>query len=508
MTGLAVAALTLLVYLLAPSGGFLAWDDRANLLAHDAWRGLGWTNVKWMLTTHHQGPWQPLSWLSWAADHALWGLDAQAFRRTNIVLHALAAGLLTECARLLLKPAGRSAALGAAAAGLFFALHPLRVESVVWITERRDVLSGALYAGALLAFLRGRRGLSLALFAAALTSKATAVGLAWAVLALATDRRRAAPYFALALAAGWLNLGGFQTGDLRAVTLGWGERLVVAAHALSFYLAKTLAPFGLSPYYPLPSPAYPLWPWAAAGVALSVGALWSPLYRHWLVYALTLAPVSGLLQNGAQAAADRYSYLATLPFALLAGVGVSRLRPRAAVAALAAGAVFLAGLTLKQAAYWRDDVALWTRAAALAPDAYLPRSNLALALDAAGDLAGAAAQYREAIRLEPRDVEARVNLGVIRAKAGDVSGAQVLYREALGLRPGHPHAAVNLAVLLASAGRRGEAIAVLRGAPPAFAPARFNLGLLLLQSGRKDEGLAHLREALRLDPALAARLRR
>lgn len=474
MIGLGVALLSFIVFSLAPSGDFLAWDDRANLLSHEAWRGLGWENLRWMLTTRHQGPWQPLSWLSWALDHALWGLDPAAFRRTNVLLHSVAAGLFAECARALIRD-GRSAALGAALAGLLFALHPLRVESVLWITERRDVLSGAFFAGALLAYLRGGRPLSLALFACALLSKATAVGLAWIVLLLERDKRRAWPYFALALGAGLMNLAGFASGDIRAVSLGWGERLVVALHSLAFYAAKWLAPIALSPYYPLPASPWSLWPWAASGAALSAAALLSCWRWHWAVYALTLAPVSGLLQNGAQAAADRYSYLATLPFALLAGSLAARLPSRSALAALLAAVPLLSALTLSYARHWRGDVSLWARAVPLAPDAYLPRSNYALALHAAGDKAAAAAQYEAAIRLEPRDVESRVNLAAIKAELGERKAAESLYREALALRPAH-------------------------------APAHFNLAFLLRAEGRKKEGLAHLREALRLEPALASRL--
>ncbi len=453
MTGLAVAALTFAVFSLASSGGFLGWDDKANLLAHDAWRGFSPAHLKWMLTTHHYGPWQPLSWFSWAVDHALWGLDPQAFRRTNILLHAVAAGLFTECARLLL-PSKKGFAWGAAMAGVFFALHPLRVESVVWITERRDVLSGAFFAGALLAFLKERRAWSLALFAGALLSKGTAVGLAWIVLALEKDKKKAWPYFVMALAAGLMNLSAFGS-EVHAVTLTAAQRAVVVLNSLSFYVVKTALPYGLSPYYPL---SYSLSPYVL--VLLAVPLFW----RHAAVYALILLPVSGLFQNGAQAYADRYSYLATLPFALLAG----RCATPARCVVLAA---VLSGLSVFQARYWRDDVWLWSRAFSLATDSYLPTSNLALALDAAGDHAGAEAMYRHAIELEPRDVEARVNLGVILGKKGDVKEAEALYREALKLRPEQ-------------------------------ASAHFNLAFLLRSTKRKDEGLKHLKEALRLDPGL------
>lgn len=453
MTALAVAALAAFVFLLAPSGPFLGWDDGAFLLSHDRWRGLSPESLKWMLTTHHHGPWMPLSWLSWSLDELLWGLDPHAFRRTNILLHALAAFLFTECARKLLKKEWP-----AALAGILFALHPLRVESVLWVSERRDVLSGAFFAGALLAYLRGSRPWSLALFAGALLSKGTAVGLAWVILFLEKDKKRAWPYFALALGAGLMNLAGVGKG-LNAVDATLAQRVVLTVNSLSFYLAKSLLPFDLSPYYPL---SYSWSPWLSA-LPLAYWLRW-----HFVLYALMLLPVAGLFQAGAQSYADRYSYLATLPLALYAARWA---RPWV----VGAVAVLLSGLTLSYAQVWRDDVSLWSRAVSLHPQAYLPRSNLALAFDAAGAPAAAAEQYLWAIKLEPRDVEARVNLGVIRSKEGDAKAAEALYREALALRPSH-------------------------------APAHFNLAFLLRATGRKDEGFKHLKEAIRLEPSLAARL--
>jgi protein O-mannosyl-transferase len=450
---LAVGLLTAAVFLLAPSGPFLGWDDGAFLLSHDAWRGFSFAHLKWMFTTHHHGPWQPLSWLSWALDWSLWGLDPHAFRRMNIVLHAVAAGLFTECARRLLKNPWQ-----AALAGVLFAVHPLRVESVLWISERRDVLSGVFFAAALLAYLKERRAWSLGLFACALLSKGTAVGLAWVILFLEKDKKKAWPYFALALAAGLMNLSGVGKG-LNVVDATLAQRAVLAVNSLSFYLVKSVLPFDLSPYYPLS------YSWSPLLLSLPLAYF---LRWHFVLYALILLPVSGLFQAGAQAYADRYSYLAALPLALYA----ARFARHWLVGA---AAVLLSGLTLSYAQVWKNDVTLWERAVEKAPHAYLPRANYALALDAAGAPGPAAEQYLWAVKLEPRDVESRVNLAVLRSKAGDAKGAEALYREALALRPAH-------------------------------APAHFNLAFLLRATGRKDEGFKHLKEAIRLDPTLARRI--
>jgi len=542
-TALAAAAAALaapLPFLPAARAGFLAWDDQSNLVYNAAYRGFARENLLWMWTTHFRGPWQPLSWLSYAVDSSLWGLDAPAFRRTNFFLHALGATLCVLVARRLLDAAlgarasERARNLGALAAGLFFALHPLRVESVAWITERRDVLSGVFFLGAWLAYLEERFFLAPFLFVGALLSKGTAVALPFFLLAveffplgrLRTDPRgtamRLAPYFLLAFAAGLANLGGFGNGDLSGPTLGPGLRLALAAHAPGFYLAKTVLPFDLSPYYPLVVPPSRLDAhfafYGALGLAVSAAA-WASCRRApwagtaWLAFLAALAPVSGLIQNGAQIAADRYTYLPCLPFAFVFGgliAAAAEKRARAAVAALVLIAAALAAATAAQSTYWKNDVALWTRAAALAPDGYLPRSNLATADLAAGDEDGALAQYAAVLRLHPEDFGARVNAGYLLTKRGRLDEAEANLRAALALSPGAPDATVDLADVLSRRGDRAGALALLtelKQRSPDFAAGRFNRGLLLISLGRRAEGNAELDAAVALDPNLAARRR-
>ncbi|MBI4060897.1 MAG: tetratricopeptide repeat protein, partial [Elusimicrobia bacterium] len=182
-----------------------------------------------------------------------------------------------------------------------------------------------------------------------------------------------------------------------------------------------------------------------------------------------------------QAAADRYSYLACLPFAVLFGLALERLRPRFAIAVLSLVSTLSAAAAIRQSSYWRDDVSLWTRAAAVEPDSYLPRANLSRALLAAGRGEAAVPALEASIRLESRDVEARVNLGLVLAARGDLAGAERLYREALSLRPDDAPAAVNLATVRARAGDRAGAVRLLEGVlarDPSSAAARVNLGIL------------------------------
>ncbi|MBI5246046.1 MAG: tetratricopeptide repeat protein [Elusimicrobia bacterium] len=472
-----IALTVFVVFSFAPAAKFLQWDDAANLLNNDKWRGMSWANIKWMWSTRHYGPWQPLSWFSWGADYSLWGLDASAFRRTNVLLHSLTAALVfLTCRRAF------SSVYGAAGAALFFALHPLRVESVVWITERRDVLSGFFAVLSVWAWLENRKHISLLSFVFAVLSKGTAIAVLPFLFVL--DRKSAKqliPHAVVGLFAACKNLGGFSTGDVHAVDLGLFDRILVAGNGAWFYLSKTLMPINLSPYYALSlngdgirQESYP----GALLAQLVTVLCFHKRVRSWAVpvwfsYLIALAPVSGLLQNGRQAAADRYSYLACLPFAVLFGLGLDRLKKQTSLAVLYGAALALSVATIRQSSFWKDDVSLWSRAVEIQPDAYLPNSNLSVALLVAGRGAAAVPFLEAAMRLEPRDAEARVNLASIVAQR-DPARAIYLFREAVELKPNDP----------------------------SFASARYNLGLLLVREGHKSDGLAQMREAVRLNPAL------
>lgn len=482
-------------YAASPPAAFLQWDDAANLLSNDKWRGLSLPHLKWMWSTRHYGPWQPLSWLSWAIDFKLWGLDPGAFRRTNIAFHAITAGFFfLACRRLLPRESSTPLPLSAAGAALLFALHPLRVESVVWITERRDVLSGFFAVLSILLWLEDRRRLSAVAFAGAALSKGTSIAVLPFIFIIDVfvrrrDARRTVasllPHACIGVFAAVKNLGGFQTGDLHGLDLGAVDRILVSLSGSWFYLSKTVFPSGLSPYYELPlnGNAMRLGSYPGALLALLVtGLCFHKKIRAWAVpvwfaYLLALAPVSGLLQNGRQAAADRYSYLACMPFAVAFGLALGGLevrRPRAAAGVLLGVVIGLSAVTARQAQIWRNDISLWTRAVSIMPTSYLSNSNLSVALLVA-DRGSAAIPYLEkAIQLEPRDAQARVNLASVLASQNDDAGAIRYFAEAVALRANDP----------------------------AFASARYNLGVLLLRNGHKHDGLAHMREAVRLNPSL------
>ena len=272
---LLVVCVTLLAFLPALRGGFVTWDDDWNFLNNLNYRGLGPGQLRWMFTTFLGGPYQPLTWLSFGLDYTLWGMNPARYHLVNLLLHAVNAGLFYALAlrllRLAVPPPAEESPLrrGAVFAALLFAVHPLRVESVAWITERRDVLSGAFYLAAVLYYLRAvcdavpgprRRGLwpALAFFCAALLSKAIGVGLAFVLLALDVYPLRRLPlspktwlspesrpvlaeklpFLALGLAAGLVGLFGQQSS---AVVLGlsqFGLRRAAAADLRSAVLFR------------------------------------------------------------------------------------------------------------------------------------------------------------------------------------------------------------------------------------------------------------------------------
>ena len=511
-----VALLAAGAFLPALANGFVSWDDDRNFLANPHWRGLGPAELGWMLTTPHLGLWVPLTWATLGLDHVLWGLNPAGYHATSLALHAAAAGVVYLLALHLLATALGAGArepavrLGAAVAALAFAVHPLRVESVAWVTERRDVLSGLLYAATLLLYLRAldatgdrRRRLrraTLGAAALALAAKPMAVSLPAVMLILDAyplgrlARGRAAwPLVREKLALVLLSAAGSAiafwamaaSGRLSGPSqLGALDRAAISLHALAFYLEKTLLPVGLAPLYELPFRLAPLAPryLASAAVVAALTALAVLLRRRvpalaaaGIAYVVILLPVVGVAHQGPQLAADRYTYLACLPWALLAGGGLARAwrrlgaphpgRPGALALAAGAGAVLLTlgALTWRQTGTWRDSETLWTRALAASPSA-IAHAKLGVLRDDAGRPEAAVAHFRAALALHPDLAYAHNNWGIALARQGKWEEAIAQYRAALGLAPDSVETHLNLAVALERAGRPAEAAEHARAA--------------------------------------------
>ena len=493
LIAVAVACATWLVFLPALRGGFLSWDDHTNLVANRAWRGLGPAQLGWILTNFHMGHWIPVTWLSFSFDYLVWGMRPQGYHLTNVLLHAANAGLVCVVTARFFEAGGlRGTArlVGAAVAALVFALHPLRVESVAWVTERRDVLSTLFFLLALLAYLRAVkhepiwRGrpywLALGSFALALGSKSITVSLPVILIiadiyplrrwtgAWRTRLAEKAPFLALSAVAGIVSMIAVRAGGSASslVDLGVGRRLAISAYSLVFYLRKSLVPSALSPLYELPIDFDPLAPVylvsAIALIAISGAAAglrrrapW--LLAAWIAYLAMALPISGLVQNGPQIAADRYTYLPCLPLAMVFGLAVAwLLRWPWALAVPAIALAVLAVLTVTQIGIWRDTRALWTHALVVAPSA-IAHSSMGVVLDEEGQPREAVAHFEEALRINPKLAHAHNNWGIALARQGRWQEALPHYEEALRLNPAYTEARLNLAVALDSLGRSAEA---------------------------------------------------
>ena len=475
--------------------GFVDFDDPGYVTANpNVQRGLDRDAIVWALTTTHKVNWLPATWLSYQLDVSLFGVSAPAFHAVNLLLHVANALLLYALARRF----GFGAAAAFATAALF-ALHPLRVESVAWISERKDVLCGFFALLSLHAWTSWtRRGgallyaAALVLFALALMAKPMAVTLPFVLLLLdywplertrlgpasdaaARGRSTAAlvleklPFLAIAIAASAATYvlqraGGAMTDS---AVLPLSTRLAGALAAYDWYVLKTLWPSGLAALYPNPALAgrqVPLLPALCGGLLLAVVAvlaLRESRRRPWLVvgsaiFVGTLVPVVGLVQVGQQSTADRYTYLPAIGLGVVLLAAASELADRLRVARavrVVLGAVVLLALavtTRAQVATWRDSVTLARRAVAVTDGNYVMHFNLGLALDAQGDLPGALASYAEAVRLRPDLASFRVNHAAALARSGGVADAVAEYETAMRLDPRDPAARNNLAWLRAT----------------------------------------------------------
>ncbi len=542
-----VCAATALAFLPALAGGFIDWDEGSLLVRNPAYRGLGPANLAWMFSTTRMGHWMPLNWISFGFDYVIWGMNPLGYHLTNVVLHAAAAAVFYVVARRVLRAALSDhpavdawLRAGALVAALAFGLHPLRVESVAWITERRDVLSGLFYLLTIWMYLRyverrSRRAYWAAVgcFALALMSKSITASLPAVLLLLdvyplgrlggragwlTPSARRAwlekLPFVALAgaiaIVAFWALARGSGLTPIR--TLGLGARAALSLHALAFYLGKTLWPVHLSPLYELMLPVRPLemrYVLAAlavavlTAVALMLRRRWPALFAAWLAFTLTLLPVLGVAHNGYQLAADRYTYLAGLSLALLAGGIVARWG-RSALAVSALGLAVLLVLTWMQIPVWHSDETLWRHAVALDPASGVARSSLGAALTAERRYEEATRELERAVALRPGYAEAWNNLGLALApQPRRLPEAADAFRRALAVRPRFGEAWNNLGVALATQGQTDgalEAFAKATVADPSSAEARNNLGLALAGQGRVREAAAEFRRALALNP--------
>jgi tetratricopeptide (TPR) repeat protein len=493
LVALLVAEVVIVAFFPALRAGFVAWDDDTYFLNNPYYRGLGPAQLTWMLTAM-SGHYMPLTWLTHGLDYVLWGMRPAGYHVVNVLLHALAAAAAYFVALRVLAAAVAPEPLAArrvaaAVAALLFAVHPLRVESVAWITERRDVLCGVFFLLAVVCYLRAVEGdtgprprwywSAVALAALALLSKAMAVTLPLVLLLLDvypfrrlgpwrwTRRdvwREKIPFFVLSAAAAVMAIVAQRSvgtlSDLRV--LGVFERLGLTAYGLVFYAWKTLAPSGLAPLYEAPHDYATLTRWFVGSAVVVVGAAvalvrarrrWPGVVAAAVAFVVLLLPVLGLVHFGVHIAADRNTYFAGLAPAMLAGGAVLRLlrgapspvAARAIGAAALAVVVVLAVLTWRQSMIWHDSRALWDHALRVSPSS-IAHAKLGVLVEQEGRTEEAIVHFREAVRLNPDNAFAHNNWGIALGNVWRFDEAIVHFEAALRIEPTYAEAQQNLAL--------------------------------------------------------------
>jgi len=543
----AVFILALLLFLPVLENGFVNWDDPLYVYENLHIRHL---DIRWIFTAVVASNYHPLTLLSHTLDYALFGLNPMGHHLTSAIFHGLNSALVFLLAkRLLHKAAGHGRTLGALTAAMLFAFHPLHVESVAWVSERKDVLSAFFFLLSILAYLRYTEkghdkkyyGLTLLAFILALLSKPMAVTLPVVLLIidyypLKRDSNgwtrlviEKIPFFALSVASAIVTLWAQRAGHgLRGLeTHSLSTRIYIALRAVTFYLQKIILPIKLSPYYPLPfntglvSSGFII---SLAVVTLITLLCLLALKRQrwpmalWAFYLVTLLPVSGLVTVGGQATADRYAYIPTMGFFMLAGVIISRLACRgkgeargrkksAAVALIIVILVIFAVQTIRQEAIWADSITLMSRAIELYPRrAVIPYNNRGLAYDRRGNLQLALSDYNSAIAISPEFTDAYINRGIVYGESSLFEKAINDFSRALEIDQSNAKAYMNRGAARLGTGDYAGALGDLKrgtALDPGDARGLFNLGLAYLNAGEREKGLKNMRKAAELGLAEA-----
>jgi tetratricopeptide (TPR) repeat protein len=549
-----IALLTVAVFLPVLHNGFVGFaDDDNNLLRNTNYRGLGWTEIRWMFTTLYMTLYRPLAWLTYGFDYMVWGLNPAGFHATSLIFHAANSALVYAIAAILYRLAQGNEAVrrvprvqfAAALAALLFALHPMTAETVAWASARGDVVAALFIFASVYLYLRAaeslssRRWLLAAWLCYALSLLSKAAGISYPIVLAALDiyplRRFAEapktkwsgpqarriwleklPFLALSVAAALVAVIG-KTGYISEYR-PW-LNVTRSAYSLLFYLGKMALPRDFSIIYPVPTPAeLARWPIAAYPLIILAITIAAVLTRRrcpglavlWASYVAWLLPVSGIVKYGYQLVSDRYAYL---PLAMCAiGFGALTLslwesswRSAVFASAVTAALVVLSLMTWDQTQIWHDPERLFRRAIAVAPRSALAHRYLAAALMNEGRPNEAVNHYRHALAIADYP-EGHLELADALSLEGQTDAAAAEYRAAIRSDPLFLDAWQSLGAMLVRHGRIDEAIAEYREAvktEPAFVEGHNNLGLLLASRGKIDDAIREYRDAIRLKPDFA-----
>jgi len=517
--------------------------------------GLTADGVRWAFTTTYASNWHPLTWLSHMLDVSIYARPA-GHHLTSILLHALTTALLFVA---LLRMTG--AVWRSAFAAAVFGLHPLHVESVAWLAERKDVLSGLFWVLAMLAYAWYTRrpkalryALVVALYALGLMAKPMVLTLPIVLLLLdywplerrqetgnreqrGRERRPAgylllekAPLVAMSAASAVMTVMAQESGRAvaGAASLPFSLRLSNAAVSCVVYIRKMLWPVDLAVYYPHPLRGLPLWQVSGSALVL-IAITWAAIrYRKqapylltgWLWYLVTMTPVIGLVQVGKQAMADRYMYLPMIGLLIAIAWGAQavasgferRENPNTRAACRDKVGVVLAGLALfaialcvfqtnRQIGYWKNEVTLFGHALDVTRDNWMAHHGLARALDQRGKTDLAIDHYKRSIAIDPTNADVHNGLATAWLKTGKTEKAVAEFRKAIRLDPDNAAARLHYGVALDRQKRLGDAVTQFRKAAE-LAPdnplVHQNLAGALARQGRFDEAIEHYAIACRL----------
>ncbi len=540
-----LAVITISVYWQVHNYDFVNYDD--NIYVSDNQQvqgGLTFDSITWAFTTNHASNWHPLTWLSHMLDYQLYGLNPGGHHITSLLFHIANSLLLFIVFRKMTGHFWQSAFLAS-----LFALHPLHVESVAWISERKDVLSAFFWMLTMWSYTRYVQHpgiykylLTLLFFSLGLMSKPMLVTLPFVLLLLdyyplcrlnkqtcgSKSLKRTTfyhlileklPFFALVIASGIITFyaqthgGAVQSLDIISIQ----PRIANALVAYVSYLLKMLYPSNLAVLYPHPG-SYPWWQIAGAFALLlfiSFSAIrvmkQSPyFFVGWFWYSGTLVPVIGLVQVGVQSMADRYTYIPLIGIFMIISWGTPELVKRwhhlkrflspVAIAIL----LFITVVTFKQAGYWKNSITLFEQTIKATSDNYRAHNSLADALHKQGRIDEAIMHYEEVLRIRPDYPDAHYNLGIFLKQRGRIDEAIMHYERVLRIKPDYSaEAHYNLGNALRERGCMDEAIMHYKEAlriKPDHMSANKNLVILLNREGRMDEAIRYYEEVLRIRP--------
>lgn len=522
-------------------GGFLNFDDNTLLVENPNWRGFGPASILWMFRTFHMGHYMPLTWLSYALDHALWGMNPLGYHAVNLFFHLLNVGLFYGLARKVFdrvpgvpRPDPGQWDGPALSAALLYAVHPMRVESVVWITERRDVLSGFFLLLTLLAYWdiepRGEKlwRRVVPLFALSLLCKAW--GITLPVVLILIDRfllnrwswdweKKKWALWALAAVAAILAAAAQSASNALGSAIspgGFPRSVFQAAQGLWYYPLAHLWPLNLSPVNDFPvDGAGVRGAVALAGViGLSV-FLWRARGRRpflaagMAAYAVLVAPVLGFFQSGFQFVADRYTYISAWPLVLLASGGAWRWAARESRrreflwAFLGIATLLLTALTSRYARAWTGGESLWTWAVASRPQSYTAQAGLGSYWIHRGMPEKALPCFERSVELNPGFAEGYLKEGEALEMLGRDSETPALYEKARALNPGWWEPYLKLGEAHRASGDLFQAEAMYRAAAQrkrGDAEILCRLGVTLMAQGKWAEARGPLFQAVRANP--------